>query len=976
MHTILKNAAVAPLDLGGCRGKSSPSKPSSKVRASSEGKRQKPAMQELQTRLLAMMAPSSVNLQRNPANLRRQLQQKSAADFIAEVQQEQRHRIPRASVVAVDGTPPFGEMADARNDEDAHSLRSEENLLSHRRSKTSNDGDVMGQEVSVAGSAVTQMTRAGTMMSGGQPSARDPYSSAPLGHLLSPKTASPRNAWEGGVSARRRMSVKLDTPLGSNRDASADGAGISPVRRKSIAGGMMINEAQRDRWTAVFKKLQDEGEIHRDSLLVAMDLAGFPNCNQDQIDKIVLEITQYNTMNLKEFINFVQTYEARLEELYERDFRRFDADHSGLLELQELAAFLSSSGITPIARILRELMSEVAGPNATQISMMQFRSLDRIIRTREGWSMDDMESFKGLFRRFDKNQSGDMDTKELCHALRWLGYCRDTEEIVAMAAEVDVDHSGALNLQELLVCMRKVRESEVNLIKELHNAPDRIEQGLEELLTILKALGYFPGRLVVRELITDLDGDPDSELDFDFIWGVVEDFRRQEGFCTEEYHELCKVFDEYDSVGCGNIETIDLNNVLRGTGYKTSWDLQQTLVAEVDIDNSGRISKKEFMKIVSKHHEMYVRELAMCYDSLHPDGNKVKVMSLRVAMEKSGIHWEECDLLFLRDDDAEIDVFDLPDITTRIHKKAREKFRTNAGFSKAEVEEFRASFVVFDKDSSGDINDGELRTLIQELMPDKARDPSSRPAILKMLKEVDVNHDGRLDFGEFLRFMRQLRNLREGQVWAKEQRAIQRSLFSKEEVEDFRLLFLDRVKMREADHDDVREIRLSDIIKMFGKPGNLSQNDLQLLALEFQAVTGVTRTKSATAQPGGATVAQPVAGTKAAVKSAMKLLWEEVQLFAEQRLQDEQSLDTLVTATRSISAPVIGKTKSADFSAIRQALERRRKSFNPPTMPGPPKRGADFPEFLLLMRRLIDLNFAGITGPAPAPEPQEHLPES
>jgi len=257
------------------------------------------------------------------------------------------------------------------------------------------------------------------------------------------------------------------------------------------------------------------------------------------------------------------------------------------------------------------------------------------------------------------------------------------------------------------------------------------------------------------------------------------------------------------------------------------------------------------------------------------------------------------------------------------------------------------------------------------MLPERAIDPNERPGLLKMLKEVDINHDGRLDFSEYLRLMRQLRNLREYQTFSKEQRAIARTLFTKDEVEDFRHIFLERVRLREADHDDVREIRLSDITRLFGKPGDISPADTLRLADEFQAVTGLKRGRGIMANT------LPVGyGSKADVKSAMKSLYQEVYRIAEARMEEEEA-----AAAVNSYAPASSKTSwnaqrsaSVDFSAIRKLMSQQDTGSHLP--PPPPKRGADFPEFLLLMRRLIDINFAGIASGPPEVKKVEAVPES
>jgi len=690
------------------------------------------------------------------------------------------------------------------------------------------------------------------------------------------------------LSMRKRMSVSMRMETPSTQDNSQVGDGLTPMgRRLLMVGSMNMSDHHRERWTNVFKKLQEEGEIHCDNLRLALDLAGHPRGREDQIELIHAELTPYNTLDLKEFLKFMQCYEICLDEQYEEEFRKVDVDHSGTLEVSELAAFLRSSGITPMRQVLNELMTEVAGAGVEGLTMLQFRSLDRIIRSREGWCKEDVDSFKALFHRLDTRQSGDIDHKELCHFLRWFGYHIEENDLKALVAEVDVDHSNSLNFQELLVCMRKARESEVRVIEGIHDAPGRGCNGLEEALRMLSCLGYTPGREVVSELVMKHVGALDADLDMDLLWEMLQEYRAKEGFLQSEYDELCTVFDEYDIDGTGEVSSVDLSNVLRGTGYKTAWDLQQMLVADIDVDGSGHIKKKEFIKMVAKHHDMYVKELLDCYKALQvTEEGPVRGVPLLSAMFTAALLPENCDIGHLMDDDLEVGIYDLSDITMQIHRQSRANFRANAGFSQGQVMQFRASFFDLDKDGSGDLSDGELRALILEVVPDMARDPTSRPAVIKMLKEADVDQDGRLHFGEYLRFMSNLRNMREQKTWEKEQEARAKTGFTLEEIEEFRKIFLERAQTVDEDQEHVRELTFQDVMKFFGGPADLSKADIQILADEFQAVTGVSARSMSAQFPNEANVQPPI--SKSVTRSSMNMLWEEVR-----RVADLHSMDTL-----------------------------------------------------------------------------------
>merc|ERR1712183_543862 len=62
--------------------------------------------------------------------------------------------------------------------------------------------------------------------------------------------------------------------------------------------------------------------------------------------------------------------------------------------------------------------------------------------------------------------------------------------------------------------------------------------------------------------------------------------------------------------------------------------------------------------------------------------------------------------------------------------------------------EFKAAFALFDKDGNGSISTAELGAVMQSLGK-----PSTEAELKNLMKNVDTNKDGTLDFNEFLTLM-------------------------------------------------------------------------------------------------------------------------------------------------------------------------------------------------------------------------------
>jgi Ca2+-binding EF-hand superfamily protein len=121
--------------------------------------------------------------------------------------------------------------------------------------------------------------------------------------------------------------------------------------------------------------------------------------------------------------------------------------------------------------------------------------------------------------------------------------------------------------------------------------------------------------------------------------------------------------------------------------------------------------------------------------------------------------------------------------------KLRAGFRENGGFSKKEVMDMRESFERYDEDDGGTIAGTELVNLIQNEFGGLARSTDSRPMLVQLLREADEDGTGELDFKAFLRVMRLIKDMQDGQRISKEHKAVAETKFTPSQVQDFRELF-------------------------------------------------------------------------------------------------------------------------------------------------------------------------------------------
>jgi len=604
------------------------------------------------------------------------------------------------------------------------------------------------------------------------------------------------------------------------QEQKGEEAGLGPVAPGE--GGKSRLEGE-DMWIDVFKKLKHDGELHKESLLRALELAGFPAPNSSWVKDAVQGITKYATLEKDEFMQFMHNYVARQSRAYAEAFAECDNDGSGEVESAELAELLKSFGIEPLKHVLAEVFREVDKDGTGTLMLQEFEEVMELILSREGFTHREYDDVMSIFQRFDRDGGGSLDTKELISILGWLGYTWTPERVAAIVKEVDIDGSGTVNEREFLMCMRKVRDRELQTIAEAIRQNDTDGSGTVsggEIINVLKALGYdVPDPIAIQEAARDGGIEPDDDdLDLSEFWQFLTVYRQREGFSANDAALIQEAFQHYDKGKLGEISTLEIGKLLRWLGYPTKFEIQQQFIAKVDIDDSGRLDSGEIQKMVRMYRDRDVQTMIEAFQDHDTEGKGlITQVKAWAGLAASGFGEEQKFPAFppeemLPGTEGKGDCIDLDSFLRyglRVAKAGRDAFRKNGGFSETEVREMELCFKKYDKDNSGDISNKELIFLIEAAFPEMATDTRMRPQLLALMKEVDSDGNGSLDFMDFLRLMKQFREVQDRERVAKEQAAMKDTGFTQQEVGEFRELFL-------ASDDGSGELSLNEATRMIG----------------------------------------------------------------------------------------------------------------------------------------------------------------
>merc|ERR1711957_119744 len=101
--------------------------------------------------------------------------------------------------------------------------------------------------------------------------------------------------------------------------------------------------------------------------------------------------------------------------------------------------------------VLQEVASEVDREGKGCLDLTGFERLMDTLRAREGFTNREFDDFTSIYRRFDRDSSGEIDSKELIGILNWLGYSFEAKDTSDILKEVDVDGSGSINDREFMM---------------------------------------------------------------------------------------------------------------------------------------------------------------------------------------------------------------------------------------------------------------------------------------------------------------------------------------------------------------------------------------------------------------------------------------------------------------------------------------------------------------------------------------------
>jgi len=398
------------------------------------------------------------------------------------------------------------------------------------------------------------------------------------------------------------------------------------------------------------------------------------------------------------------------------------------------------------------------------------------------------------------------------------------KQLERLTEGMDLETEG-LSYEDFLQVLRRHRERETlqgrKLFQQAIQSSSLHAVDLNGAVDVMIALGYrTTSHDVVEESAREIGIDPEvASLSFDNFWMIFRQVRKNEGFLEDELHEFEDAFHAHDTDGSGAVDVVELGGTLRWLGYPITVEEQQDLMDDADIDKSGEVDFDEFLKIMRWYKEKELEQVQHAVATYDQDKNgTMDSRELQCLLVSLGYYILTPPQQVLLDEmtngGGDLACDEVPRLIKQLSHINCEEFRKSHGYHGEELERLAKEFEAADKDHSGGIAREEIASLFQSCWVG----PYDREAASRLIAKVDCDGDDMLDFWEFLHLMRLFQDRADYAQVLTEQKAAADAGYNHSEVRDLRKIF------KIADSDASKKLSLKELDEMLGRLLELSSS--------------------------------------------------------------------------------------------------------------------------------------------------------
>lgn len=451
------------------------------------------------------------------------------------------------------------------------------------------------------------------------------------------------------------------------------------------------------------------GELSADELAGALGWCGHPTSIAEARDIIERYLEKsIQSISRPEFLRIMRCVAEEEIEEFRALFAAMDDDDSGYLDMHELAELFFKLGYTIHSSVIEEAVHGLFPAGAEDgILFEDCVHVLAYIRANEGFSKEEAQELKSVFRKFCSTGRDELREFELTRALSWLGYPLSSQRRRQLWCRVDLDKSGAIHEGEFLKLVRHLREEETSAAQILLAKLQHSNEGgpvipEADFRAMLNKIGYAPPpNILIQALAMSADTTGDAHTD---IYGILSILR----FIRESQVKKLR-----QSAGLSDQQVAKIrakfSNKLEAGKRVEPQEFERFM--SNDLFKSAKHSAPAQLKIQELIQENFV------------DGS----------LGLSEMFW----VVRLYDDARAEEAWAL-----------EEEIIQDAGFTTAQVAQFREFFVKAEVDGCGVLSDHQVTEILTELKATKAQKEGVNEALEAMEGAQET-----IDFPNFLRLM-------------------------------------------------------------------------------------------------------------------------------------------------------------------------------------------------------------------------------
>lgn len=519
----------------------------------------------------------------------------------------------------------------------------------------------------------------------------------------------------------------------------------------------------------------------------------------------------------------------------------------GRLPVSGIDDVMRTLGIVPLKGVILEVCAAAGIRQDDTLDFDGFTRFMAIFRVTEGFQREQITKAQKCFRVYriptDSDEIGEMDPSRLAEALIEMFGTHASAQVRSLVrklsmhsvheeemsdSEDDESTAGAkgsqgftsvltpgannITFHEFLIWARRVNDAMVENLQQLFAEGSGKKPGhgasisVDALSKVLCKMGYTLSPAALKEFLASANQSDHDALDFDEFVRFATAVQKTSGFTKAETKDLSNIFDRYDYNGNGEMESIELLDLLRYMGFPTSHEDVHRFLKQVDANDNASMDLHEFLRFLRIREESEYEEVQKAFNAYYDKATGMLAMrDVRSALQSMGYAARAETLksaLSACEDPQVLDIHMFREVAEKCRKDAAAEKRKRAGFGDKEYDKITKMFKKRCQEGRDTLEKGEFLWLLIDVgIPVATQE--ERASVFESLREA---RDSALvaglddsDLGDpedvevtlmlLLHFLRVYERQNESHAMTKEESAVDKARFTRHEVKEFRQIY-------------------------------------------------------------------------------------------------------------------------------------------------------------------------------------------